>query len=129
MGKLSNKLRSVQCGTGQRALAFYCPACQGYHTVPIDPGPRDHWTWNNDVDKPTFYPSVDVTSGHYMRSHVPGSSCWCTYNKEHPEEAEDGFECSRCHSFVKDGMISYLPDCTHALAGQTVPLGDIPDND
>lgn len=27
-----------------------------------------------------------------------------------------------CHSFVRDGLIQYLPDCTHHLAGQTVPL-------
>jgi hypothetical protein len=29
---------------------------------------------------------------------------------------------TRCHSFVTDGNIAYCPDCTHALAGKTVPL-------
>jgi len=33
---------------------------------------------------------------------------------------------SVCHSFVTDGRIQFLTDCTHALAGQTV---DIPDFD
>jgi hypothetical protein len=28
----------------------------------------------------------------------------------------------RCHSFVVDGQIQFLGDCTHKLAGQTVPL-------
>jgi hypothetical protein len=27
-----------------------------------------------------------------------------------------------CHSFVTDGKIQFLGDCTHALAGQTVEL-------
>ena len=27
-----------------------------------------------------------------------------------------------CHHFVRDGQIQYLSDCTHNLAGQTVPL-------
>ncbi len=26
------------------------------------------------------------------------------------------------HSFIKDGMIEFLGDCTHKLAGQTVDL-------
>jgi hypothetical protein len=27
-----------------------------------------------------------------------------------------------CHVFIKAGMIQFLGDCTHALAGQTVPI-------
>jgi hypothetical protein len=27
-----------------------------------------------------------------------------------------------CHSFVTDGRIQFLEDCTHELAGQTVDL-------
>src|SRR5436309_254590 len=27
-----------------------------------------------------------------------------------------------CHSFVRDGLIEFLGDCTHPLAGRTVPL-------
>ena len=29
-----------------------------------------------------------------------------------------------CHSFVTNGRIQYLGDCTHKLAGQTVDLPD-----
>lgn len=31
-----------------------------------------------------------------------------------------------CHSFVQSGRIQFLSDCTHALAGQTVDLPDLP---
>jgi hypothetical protein len=34
---------------------------------------------------------------------------------------------SVCHSFVTDGRIQFLGDCTHALANQTVELPDLPD--
>jgi hypothetical protein len=30
-----------------------------------------------------------------------------------------------CHSFVREGKIQFLGDCTHELAGQTVPLPTI----
>lgn len=33
----------------------------------------------------------------------------------------------RCHYFLKDGMIEFLSDSTHKLAGQTVPLPEVPD--
>ena len=95
-------------------LAFWCPGCLEHHTV------TSVWTFNGDYDKPTFLPSVLLTSGH----HVPGwqgPDCWCSYNREHPEDT-DPFVCRRCHSYVKDGNIEFLPDSTHALAGKTVPL-------
>jgi hypothetical protein len=31
----------------------------------------------------------------------------------------------RCHSFVRAGMIEFLSDCTHELAGKTVPIPDL----
>jgi len=30
-----------------------------------------------------------------------------------------------CHSFVRDGKIQFLSDCTHALSGQTIDLSPI----
>lgn len=32
-----------------------------------------------------------------------------------------------CHFFITQGRIHYLPDCTHTLSEQTVPLPQIPD--
>lgn len=100
-------------------LMYRCP-CGDVHAL------KGKWTFNGDLEKPTFSPSVLVTSGHYVPkapkvSDAP-ESCWCTYAKEHPDEKV--FTCYRCHSFVKDGMVQFLGDCTHALAGKTVPLGD-----
>ena len=30
-----------------------------------------------------------------------------------------------CHSFVNDGQVQFLDDCTHELAGQTLLLLDV----
>jgi len=57
----------------------------------------ERWTFNGDLVKPTIRASI-LVRGH--------------------ENGED----YRCHSFVTDGKIKFLNDCTHKLAGQTVPL-------
>ena len=98
---------------GER-LGFWCPGCAEMHVV--TPG----WQFDGNYDRPTFSPSVLVRSGHYAPGH-PGPECWCTYNARHPE-APSGFRCEQCHSFVRDGQIQFLGDCTHQLAGRTVPL-------
>jgi hypothetical protein len=83
-------------------------------------GNASPWAWNGSIESPTLSPSVLVRSGHYAPGQKPGS-CWCTYNEEHADDPAP-FSCAICHSFVKDGAIEFLSDCTHALAGQTVPL-------
>ena len=39
-----------------------------------------------------------------------------------PSILVQGSDEKRCHSFVRNGVIEFLGDCTHKLAGQTVPL-------
>ena len=57
------------------------------------------WTFNNNFDKPSVMPSVLVSDG------VGGKLL--------------------CHSFITDGNIQFLDDCTHKLKGKTVELPDI----
>lgn len=120
MERLSKKLRRTSAGD----IAFWCSGCKEAHIIGIGASKGPSWTYNGDPVAPTFSPSVLVTSGHYS----PGSSsadCWCGYRAQHPDDL-DAFECSCCHSFVTDGRIQFLSDCTHDLAGQTVELADWP---
>jgi len=109
------KLRTIE---GDR-LGFWCPGCEEMHVV------TSSWTFNGDYDKPTFSPSVLVTNGHYVPGQVH-TTCWCTYNEEHKDDPAP-FTCERCHSFVINGQIHFLSDCTHKLAGQIVDLKEMED--
>jgi len=81
--------------------------------LPIEGSPA--WSFNGDLTRPTLSPSILARSGHY----VPGFNgvCECSGGGEYW-----GFRCYVCHSFVRDGRIEFLSDCTHPLAGQTVDL-------
>lgn len=120
MGQISSKLRSVE-GNG---LTYWCQGCEQPHTINHGNG---GWTWNGNVEKPTFSPSVLVTGGHYAAGWK-GPDCWCNFAQRHPEAGPTNFKCGRCHTFIRDGMVQFLGDCTHKFAGQTLPLPDLPEH-
>ena len=112
MSALSPILR----GTENNGLMFWCPGCDGAHRIQHGAGPGARWSWNGNVNKPTFTPSVLVNYDHWVPPAGPGL----------PKPESQTLVREICHSFVTDGRIQFLGDCTHALAGQTV---DIPDWD
>lgn len=117
MSAMSPILRDL--GGGQ--VAFRCPGCKSTHSVMTGEGPGPRWGYNGNPDAPTFTPSILVRAGHFVPGQE-GKRCWCDYIREHPEEAEEGFRGEQCHSFVTDGKIQFLDDCSHDLKGQTVAL-------
>jgi Family of unknown function (DUF6527) len=82
----------------------WCPGCQTKHFIPI---PR--WGFNGNLEQPTFTPSVKLSRSRYKDG------------KEIP-----GTDHSYCHYVLTDGIINFQGDCDHSLAGQSVPLPDIP---
>jgi hypothetical protein len=109
-------------------VQFRCPGCEQTHVVWVEgatQGPK--WEWNGSLDRPTFSPSILVRSGHYAPGQPPGRLCWCTYEARYGKPAP--FKCVVCHSFVTEGRIQFLGDCTHALAGQTVLLPEFREDD
>jgi hypothetical protein len=86
---------------------FDCPGCENGHVVPIHPFVNKDgasWKFSGDVDKPTFSPSILEKIVFNPAANKPNIVC---------------------HSFVTDGKIRFLSDCTHPLAGQNVELPDI----
>lgn len=86
-----------------RKLLWRCAGCQDIHAIhahshgePIDNEPS--WRWNGSMTAPTFEPSI---------LKAPGAG-------------------PRCHSFVRDGVVQFLGDSDHALAGQSVRM--VPEN-
>lgn len=88
-------------------LLFYCEGCQMLHGV------TNSWSFNGDFEKPTFSPSVLVRG----TQRITDEEHDLIINGEHVEPKPFA-----CHSFVTDGKIQYLNDCTHQLAGKTVEL-------
>jgi hypothetical protein len=90
----------------QRGYLFHCPGCKdsfGHFVLTTGKGPI--WEVSKVVDdKPTVMPSIRVRSRNAEGETI-------------------------CHSFIKDGKIQFLNDCTHELAGQTVELPDFKGND
>lgn len=121
MARISNILRSV----GTDSVGFWCPGCKGMHVVRVSG--NNAWTWNQDVNNPTFSPSLLIASGCKSSLYTAGDPCWCTYNRDNPDK-EKSFECSICHSFIRDGNIEFLNDCTHELSGKTVRISDLPEH-
>lgn len=106
---------------------IFCPACKCGHLFNTVAGPngvggqKPVWTFNGNQEKPTFRASMLVKSGHYAGGDSSGE-CWCTFEKRRGKPAP--FECTLCHSYVTDGRIEFLSDCSHDLRGQTVDLPD-----
>jgi hypothetical protein len=121
MGMLSPILRSVEGGR----VSFWCPGCDEPHAIAVHPAPSAVWRYNEDPNKPTFSPSILMRSGHFVPGQE-GRNCWCTYEERTGNTLPKGVGCSVCHSFVTDGRIQFLGDCTHALAGQTVDIPEWP---
>lgn len=96
----------VELDSTRKVLLFDCPGCTQMHAIRVAPrdggslpGDGPVWTWNGSLEKPSVQPSLLVrwTEGEARTPMV-------------------------CHSFIADGRIQFLGDCTHPLAGQTVDL-------
>jgi len=87
---------------GVYGFAVMCPGCGHHHVFnTVDRPNRPKWEFNGNVNSPTFHPS--------MLTWVPRGDV----------------KTQVCHSFVRDGNIEFLGDCTaHSLRG-TVPLPEV----
>jgi hypothetical protein len=91
-------------GLETKEWRFECPGCKCRHRVVGTYGDgRQAWTFNGSLENPTLNPSILVTYGANPPSDRP----------------------ARCHSYVREGNIQFLGDCTHELKGQTVPLPEM----
>jgi hypothetical protein len=113
---------------GIYGVGFICPGCGQDHTCPTaeyhaEGYQNDIWGFNGNFDRPTFTPSLLWRSGHFMHSPTPQQP-YCWHNPAPGVEAKPEW-CYRCHSFVTDGRIQFLSDCSHALAGQIIELPEI----
>ena len=120
-----SKLKRIDCYQPADQLygyEFRCPGCGNRHILPVGPGNGGvyaRWQFNGDLDRPTFTPSV-LASGSKITLDADGE-----WSGEWERDATGNTIPYVCHSFVTDGRIQFLGDCTHALAGQTVDMLEV----
>jgi len=94
------KIKKVPTSATEHQYLFMCPGCKDLHAF------DDRWEFNQDFEKPTIAPSF-LQQG-YLGPGKEGKAVYGT-----------------CHSFIWNGEIRFLNDCTHDLKGQTVELLEI----
>jgi hypothetical protein len=106
------------------ALIFWCPGCQEHHFF------DSRWEFNGDMVKPTFAPSL-LTRFVKIPPRDPATDDFPRgEDGEYLKDASGrlaGAKDMVCHIFVRNGQIEYLGDCTHDMAGKTVPM--VPDGE
>jgi len=98
---------------GPNEYGITCLACGCGHQL-------KGWQFNGDLESPTFSPSLLVT-GKKMPTQDEANRIMADEKVDLPDVV--------CHSFIKDGNIQYLSDCTHEYAGKTVKLNEFADYD
>lgn len=83
--------------------SFWCPGCHTTHHITTSGG-NTLWTVTNPEGEPTVQPSILIRLPLPLRK---GSRELVNFV---------------CHSFVRNGQIEFLGDCSHHLKGQVVPL-------
>lgn len=123
MVQISKKLRSI-AGNG---LMYWCQGCEQAHTIVYGAG---GWSWNGDVDRPVFSPSVLVRGRNFTPAGRTEYEKWYAAGCPSPAPTFESRE-TVCHTFIgcngaQPGQVIFLSDCTHALAGQVAELPDLP---
>lgn len=119
-----NKLKRIDCHSPAGVLyayEFLCPGCGNLHILPVGHGNGENyarWGFNDDLERPTFTPSILARGSKLV---LDDEGAWAG---EWEKDAAGNPIPYICHSFVTDGHIQFLGDCTHALAGQTLDLPD-----
>lgn len=91
-------LRPLAYHLGSPDYAFWCPGCKCAHgvwTKDHNPHTNAKWGFNGNMKKPTFTPSILI----------------------HPSDNQP-----QCHTFVTNGRIEFLSDCTHEYAGKIIDM-------
>lgn len=114
-------LRPIEKKPGQKSadFLFWCPGCRCCHGVWVSAANsiNAQWTFNGNIERPTFAPSLLIRYP-YWDPPVTAENLeqWRTAPWKQTQKEKV------CHSFVRDGQIQFLGDCTHELAGKTVPM-------
>ncbi len=110
MGQVSSKLRR-----GTSRYFHWCPACEEMH-----PLPDDGWTFDGDLENPTFAPSFKHEGMQTEKLNGKWTGEWV-------RDASGNTVPFICHYVLTAGVLNFCNDCTHSLVNQSVPLPKLPE--
>lgn len=87
--------------------AHWCPACDEPHIFSLD-GPKGrNWTFDGNMEKPTFEPSMRIS---------------CDWDPE-----AKAWRATQCHYYLRNGMLEFCRDHPKAeFRNRSFPLPDFP---
>lgn len=108
-------------GAKETGWMFWCPGCNDRHWFRIDHGgapvradgtPLPVWSFDGNMDAPTFAPSLlyHTETGDWVDGKWVGTG-----------------RVTLCHLHLRAGMLEFLADCPHPLRDQVVPLPELPE--
>jgi hypothetical protein len=109
MSQVSSKLRREENG-----FVHWCPACEEMHVLP------DSWRFDGDLENPSFFPSFKHEG--LKREFADGK-----WTGQWIRDAGGNTIPFICHYNLVSGQLQFCNDCTHVLAGKTVPLPPLPE--
>jgi len=109
MGQVSKTLRRIEGG-----YAHWCPGCQEMHKLP------DSWTFDGNVNSPSFSPSFKHEG--IKRVFVDGK-----WSGEWVRDSSGNTVPFICHYILTSGVLNFCGDSTHSVAGEAVPVPELPD--
>jgi hypothetical protein len=98
---------------GEGFYAHWCPGCEEMHAL------YDTWTFNGNVDKPSFSPSFKHGGVKRQMANAKWTGDWIRDAQGHPVPFV-------CHYILTDGILHFCNDSTHPLTGKSVALPELP---
>jgi Family of unknown function (DUF6527) len=108
VGQVSAVLRR-----GEGRYFHWCPGCNELHAL------SDGWTFDGNLDRPTFTPSFKQEGFQEITVNGVWTGEWQRDSAGKPLPF-------LCHYVLTAGVLHFQNDCSHALAGQAVPLPPLP---
>lgn len=109
MNQVSPVLRRYEGG-----YAHWCPGCGEMHRLP------DSWRFDGNLRQPTFTPSLKHTG---VKPVLDAAGRW---TGEWERDSAGNPVPFVCHYVLTAGVLNFCGDCTHELAGKSVPLPPLP---
>jgi hypothetical protein len=115
MTQVVEKIRKTSFG----AYMHWCPGCHSVHLIYVDADNHngDRWKYRSDENGPSFSPEVSIMRQAYVEKTPPKGKMRSTPAYQWKVS---------CSYSIKNGQVTFSPDCEHEMAGASTELPPLP---